>query len=86
MSAVYCVPGGGPHPCSAHGADHHRRACPVAEHVAEPCCLVVDLVQADADEIDEHQLGHRMEPGQRRSRRRTVWPAAGFVDTEIGCS
>src|SRR3989441_11358894 len=33
-----------------------------AEHVAELGRLVVDLVEADAPEVDEHQLRHRPEP------------------------
>src|SRR2546425_3218878 len=45
-----------------------------AEHVAELGRLVVDLVEADAHEVDEHQLRHRPEPaggGADRSEEHT---------------
>ncbi len=57
----------------------HVHACPhrethdggaarlAAEHVAELGHLVEDLVHADADEIGEHQFGHRPQPGKRRA-------------------
>ena len=53
------------------GADHHRGLGLAAEHVAELGGLVVDLVEADADEVDEHDLGHRPHAGHApRPRRR----------------
>jgi hypothetical protein len=39
-----------------------------AEHVAELGGLVHDLVEADADEVHEHDLDHGAQPRQRRPR------------------
>src|ERR1700756_333914 len=57
------VRGRGPQPGAVHGADHDGRDRLAAEHVPELRGLVVDLVEADAHEVDEHQLGHRAHPG-----------------------
>ena len=58
------------HARTHRGADHHRAGALAAEHVAELRDLVVELVHAHADEVGEHDLGHRPQPGQRRPRRR----------------
>ena len=50
---------------AAHGPDHHRRLCLAAEHIAELGRLVVDLVEADAHEIDEHQFRDRAQAAGR---------------------
>ena len=42
-----------------HRADDHRHIGATTEHVPELGDLVEDLVEANADEVDEHQLGHR---------------------------
>ena len=57
-------------PGAAHGADDHRGLGLAAEHVAELRRLVEDLVEAHAQEVDEHELGHGAQPGGRRARRR----------------
>ena len=53
------------------GADvrnqRERHLDPAAGHVASEGRLVHHLVQADADEVHEHQLGYGAEPGQRRA-------------------
>ena len=41
----------------------HRRDRLAAEHVLELGRLVEDLVEADAHEVDEHQLGDRAQAG-----------------------
>ncbi len=48
-----------------HRADDERGLGFAAEHVAELGGLVVNLVEADAEEIREHQLGDRAQPGDR---------------------
>ena len=50
---------GGAEAGAVHGADDERRHRLAAEHVAELGGLVEDLVEADAHEVDEHQLGDR---------------------------
>ena len=52
-----------------HGADHQRRARLAAEHVAELSGLIEDLVEADAEEVGEYQLGHRTQTGHRGAGR-----------------
>ena len=49
-------------------AHHDRRRRLAAEHIAELRHLVDDLVAADAEEIDEHQLRDRPQPSHRRTR------------------
>ena len=61
----------GAEPGAVHGADHQGRARVAAEHVAELGGLVEDLIEADADEIDEHKLRHGAQPGRSRTRRGT---------------
>src|SRR5437588_9478134 len=56
---------GGAAASADHRADHHRGLCLAAEHVAELGGLVEDLVEADAEEIAEHQFGDRSEAGDR---------------------
>src|ERR1700756_4821305 len=63
------VLGRGPQPRAVHGADHDGGDRLAAEHVPELRGLVVDLVEADAHEIDEHQLGDRAHPGRGRADR-----------------
>ena len=46
-------------------ADHQRHLDLAAEHVAHLGDLVDDLVHADAGEVDEHDLGHGHEAGER---------------------
>ena len=53
------VLGGGAKAGADHGADHNRRLGLAAKHVAELGRLVEDLVEANAHEVDEHQLGNR---------------------------
>ena len=55
---------GGAEPGAVHGADHHRGHGLAAEHVLELGGLVEDLVEADPHEVDEHQFGHRPQPGR----------------------
>src|SRR5205807_892173 len=45
-----------------------------AEHVAELGALVEDLVHAHAEEVDEHELGHRPEAGGGGAHRRADEP------------
>jgi len=52
-----------------------------AEHVAEFRDLIVDLVHAHADEVGEHDLGDRAQPGQRRAA-----AAPTIADSEMGVS
>ena len=52
-------------PGADHRADHQRRLRLAAEHVAELGGLVEDLVEADAEEIAEHQFGDRPQAGDR---------------------
>ena len=52
---------------AVHRADHHRGHGIAAEHVAKFGGLIEDLVQADAHEVDEHQLGDRTQPGGGRA-------------------
>ena len=61
---------GGAEAGADHAADDQRRARLAAEHVAELRGLVVDLVEADADEVDEHQFGDRPHAGERGAGRR----------------
>jgi len=62
--------GGGIH-ARAVDQPHHRRTFRLAaEHVAEFRHLVPKLVQADTDEIGEHQFCHRALARQRRACRR----------------
>ena len=49
---------------AVHGADDHRGHRLAAEHVAELGGLIEDLVETDAHEIDEHQVGDRPQPGR----------------------
>ena len=51
----------------AHG---HRHGRPAARHVAELGGVVGELVEAHADEVHEHDLGHRPHAGHRRTHRR----------------
>ena len=53
-----------------HRADHDRGLGLAAEHVLELGGLVEDLVETDAHEVDEHQLGHRAHAAGRRADRR----------------
>src|SRR5215218_2311015 len=53
-----------------HGPNHHRALRLPAKHVAQFGALVEDLVHAAAEEVDEHQLGDRSQPGRRRADRR----------------
>ena len=48
-----------------HRADDQRSFGLAAEHVPEFRSLIVDLVEADAEEIREHQLGDRAQTGDR---------------------
>ena len=48
-----------------------------AEHVAELGGLVEDLVEADAHEVDEHQLGDRAQAGRGGAGRRADEGALG---------
>ena len=57
------------------GADDQRRGRAAAEHVAEFGRLIHDLVQADAEEIDEHDFRHRPQPGHRGPCGRADEPA-----------
>ena len=52
------------------GADRDWALRLAAEHVAELGALVEDLVHAAAEEVDEHQLGDRSQPGRGRADRR----------------
>ena len=54
---------GGAEAGAVHGADDHGRDRLAAEHVLELGGLVEDLVEADAHEVDEHQLGHGPQAG-----------------------
>ncbi len=49
------------------GAQHERHARAAARHVAELRCVVGELVQADAEEVHEHELGNRAQAFQRGS-------------------
>ena len=53
----------GPEPGADHGPDGDRCFGLAAEHVAELGRLIEDLVETDAQEIHEHQLGHRPQSG-----------------------
>jgi len=57
-------------PRSGRGAHGERHARLAAEHVAELRRLVQQRVEANADEVDEHELGHRTQPGERGPDRR----------------
>ena len=59
---------GGAEAGAVHGADDERGHRLAAEHVAELCRLIEDLVEADAHEVDEHQLNDRAKAGRRRAR------------------
>ena len=61
---------GGSEAGADHRPDHHRHLCLASEHVAELGALVEDLVHAHAEEVDEHELGHRPEPCGGRADRR----------------
>ena len=63
------VLGGGPEAGAVMRADHHGRRRLAAEHVAELGRLIEDLVETDAEEVHEHQFGHRPQPGRRRPDR-----------------
>src|SRR6516165_3289508 len=58
-------------PGADHRADDERGLGLAAKHVTELGGLVEDLVEADAEEIGEHQLGHRPQPSHRRPGGRT---------------
>ena len=55
---------GRPEPRPVHGPDHDGRDRLAAEHVAELGRLIEDLVETDAQEVHEHQFGHRPQPGR----------------------
>ena len=55
---------------AAHGADHHGRFRLAAEHIAELGRLVVDLIEADAHKVDEHQFRDRAQAAGRGPDRR----------------
>src|SRR3954454_12233929 len=55
---------------AVHRSDDHRRHGLAAEHVAELRGLVEDLVQADAHEVDEHELRDRAQARGGRAGRR----------------
>ena len=61
--------GGGAEAGAVHRAHDQGRGRLAAEHVAELGGLVEDLVEADAEEVDEHQLGHRPQAGGGGARR-----------------
>ena len=56
---------GGAKPGAELRSDDQRRLDPAAEHVAQLGRLVHDLVEADPEEIIEHQFRHRPQPGDR---------------------
>src|SRR5271166_5316470 len=60
-----------------HRADDKRGLDLAAEHVSELGGLVEDLVEADAKEIREHQLGYRSQPGHG-------CPGGGTHDRRLG--
>ena len=62
---------------AVHRAHDQGRGRLAAEHVAELGRLVEDLVEADAEEVDEHQLGDRPQAGRRGARRRADEGALG---------
>ena len=56
---------GGAAPGADHRADHQRRLRLAAEHVAELGRLIEDLVEANAEEVAEHQFGDGAQTGDR---------------------
>ena len=62
---------GGAEAGADHGADDQRDGRLAAEHVAHLGCLVRDLIQADAQEADEHQLDNRAHARRGRADARS---------------
>ena len=54
-----------------HRSDHHRCSCLTAKHITKLRNLIQDLIEADAQKIDKHELCYRTQPCQRRATRRT---------------
>src|ERR1700736_4638710 len=56
-------------PSAIRSADYHRDGNFASHHVVHFGCLVNDLVVTNPNEIDEHDLNHRTQPGHRCSNR-----------------
>ena len=55
------------HAAAVAGADHERAGQLAVRHVAELRHLVGDIVEADGEEVGEHDLSDRPQSGHRRA-------------------
>ena len=69
------------HACADHRADHKWAVRLAAKHVAQFGTLIIDLIPADAEEIDKHQFGYWTHAGGSGPHRSTN--ETGFSDGRI---